>query len=709
MSDNSASRSRYRTVDVTGSGYTVHIPLGNRICTGRYTCLTFLPRNLFEQFQRIPNLWFLFIAIFQLLAIDLTPTSGWTTMAPLLLLLLVSMSKDAYIDFKRHKHDREVNEKLFLLWDGETFIRKQCQDLVPGHLVLLRNDEFAPADLLLLASGHPKDHCYVDISGLIGETNLKIKGSIKATKGFRSPDLVVTSSSLHRLQGEVFCQEPDVSLERFDGRIKLKGFPTAERVGLVNLVLRGSVIRSTPWVIGLVIYTGKETKIMLNAHKVPLKNTRVERLANRMTLVLILACLILSLTGAFLNSYQAQKTPEDNFFVTFLVFIMLYQNITPISLFVTLDVLRLYQMWYHRQSQYKKMSSAEVGNSCVAEDLGRVEYIVADKTGTVTESLGTAKEFVIGEDSFSPCADMHSGCKHVSEAVSFEPEAESVGVAGTCGYTALRRILFSCTPSTSPDIFLESMALCNSLLLSSTGYEMVFSRDDKALVTAASDFDYKLLEKTETLCRLEVRGQERRYTILGQHDSTGAFPHFRIALQGEDSTEGLLIIKGTPRALYAGKKSILHLSTSTEFVVTRKEDELIHAGLKSVLIAYKVMKGEELQDLKNKLEIANRAIYNRDDKVEKVFDMCESGCEYLGMVGVDEGVLQSTADAVQRLTSAGIHIWIASGDDFAPTQIAAINASILDPNIRCVTLQLPKNAATTSYLRRKLTIQVEDM
>ena len=692
---------------VAGSGYVESMPLANRISTGRYTLITFLPRNLFEQFQRVPNLWFLLVSIFQLAAVNLTPTTGWATMAPLLLLLCVSMSKDAYIDFKRHRQDREINEKPFAVWDGESFVPRKCQDIVAGHLILLRTGDFAPADLLLLASGHPKDICYVDISGLLGETNLKVKTAIKATKGFRHTDLNVTSGSLHRLQGEVYCQDPDVSLERFDGRIKLKGFPTAERVGLGNLILRGSVICSTPWIISVALYTGKETKIMLNAHKVPLKNTRVERLANKMMLALIFACLVLALTSTFLNTYQAVSESEDNFFITFLVFVMLYQNITPISLFVTLDILRMYQMWHHRQHSRKSISSAEVLNSCVAEDLGRVEYIIADKTGTLTESWGAAKEFVLGEDSFSPCAELHSGCKHMNELVSVEPESESVDRSVPCGYTNLRRMLASFECPKSANTFMEALAVCNSILLSDGGYEMVFVRDDKALVTSAADFGYQLLEKTADFCRLDVKGEERRYKILGQHESTGVIPHFRIALQREDSSEGLLFIKGTPHVLSLNRKAILHLSTSAEFVVTRKEDELIHSGLKSIMIACKVLKGEELTDLKTKLEIANRAIYNREDKIEKIFDMYECGCEYLGLVGVEEGVLQSTGDAVQRLVQAGVHIWVASGDESAPTQIAAINAKILDPNIRCVMLKMPKNGATASYLRRKLNIQVK--
>ena len=707
MAEASASLASYRKVTVTGSGVTEHVPLANRIHTGRYTWVTFLPRNLFEQFQRIPNLWFLFVSIFQLLAIDLTPTTGWATMAPLLLLLCISMGKDAYIDYKRHRQDREINAKPFLIWDGAEFTNRKCEDIVAGHLVLLRNDDFAPADLLILASGDHKDRCYVDISGLIGETNLKVKTAIRTTKSYRSPELSVTCSYLHRLQGEVQCQDPDVSLEHFDGRIKLKGFPTSERLGLCNLILRGSVIRSTPWTIGLALYTGKETKIMLNAHKVPLKNTRVERLANKMTLALILACLILSLTSALLNTYKAHKTPEDNFFVTLIIFIMLYQNITPISLFVTLDVLRMYQMWRHRKHQSRDISSAEVLNSCVVEDLGKVEYIVADKTGTITETVGAAKEFVIGEDSFSPCGEFHIGCRHINEATSFEPESATVATASTCGYSNLRRLLTSSNCPPLLDTFLESMSLCNSILLSDSGYEMVFVRDDKALVTSARDFNYQLLEKTADYCKLSVNGQERKYDILGQHESTGTVPHFRMAIQRTGSSEGILLIKGTPHALCSGKKPVLHLTASTEFVISRKEDELTHSGLKSILIAYKRLKGEELEDLKVKLEIAHRAIYNKEDKVEKVFDGCESGCEYLGMVGVQEGVLPSTAESVQKLLSAGVHIWLASGDDLAPTQIAAINASILDSSIRCVTLQLPKNAISTSYLRRKLNIQVK--
>ncbi|CDQ86002.1 unnamed protein product [Oncorhynchus mykiss] len=82
----------------------------NHVSTAKYNVLTFLPRFLYAQFRRAANSFFLFIALLQQIP-DVSPTGRWTTLVPLILILLVAALKEMVEDLKRHKADRVVNRK----------------------------------------------------------------------------------------------------------------------------------------------------------------------------------------------------------------------------------------------------------------------------------------------------------------------------------------------------------------------------------------------------------------------------------------------------------------------------------------------------------------------------------------------------------------------------------------------------------------------
>ena len=131
-----------------------------------------------------------------------------------------------------------------------------------GDVIRLESDEFIPADLILLASSEPEGLCYIETSNLDGETNLKIKQASPLTAHLTSPGLV---TSLH---GSLRSEQPNNSLYTFEGTLDLvteTGAPRQVPLGPDQILLRGAQLRNTPWLYGLVVFTGHETKLMRNA------------------------------------------------------------------------------------------------------------------------------------------------------------------------------------------------------------------------------------------------------------------------------------------------------------------------------------------------------------------------------------------------------------------------------------------------------------
>ncbi|XP_065454683.1 phospholipid-transporting ATPase FetA-like isoform X2 [Chrysemys picta bellii] len=249
----------------------------NSIKTSKYNFFTFLPLNLFEQFQRIANAYFLFLLILQLIP-QVSSLSWFTTVVPLVLVLTVSGVKDAIDDFNRHKSDNHVNNRPVQVLINGRLKDDKWMHIQVGDIIKLENNNFVTADLLLLSSSEPHSLTYIETAELDGETNLKVKQALTVTA-----ELGENLQKLTDFNGEVKCEAPNNKLDKFTGTLTLHG----EKFALDNekMLLRGCTIRNTEWCFGLVIYAGPDTKLMQNCGKTTFKRTSIDRLMNVLVLV----------------------------------------------------------------------------------------------------------------------------------------------------------------------------------------------------------------------------------------------------------------------------------------------------------------------------------------------------------------------------------------------------------------------------------------
>uniref|UniRef100_A0A3B3XGB9 P-type phospholipid transporter n=1 Tax=Poecilia mexicana TaxID=48701 RepID=A0A3B3XGB9_9TELE len=247
----------------------------NRVSTAKYNVLTFLPRFLYSQFRRAANAFFLFIALLQQIP-DVSPTGRWTTLVPLIFILVVAAVKEIIEDLVRHT------------------------SVAVGEVVRAANGDHLPADLVILSSSEPQGMCYIETSNLDGETNLKIRQGLQVTADIKDID------NLMRLSGRMECESPNRHLYEFVGNIRLVGHSTVP-LGPDQILLRGAQLRNTQWIHGVVVYTGHDTKLMQNSTRPPLKLSNVERITNFQILVLFGCLLAISLicsVGQTIWKYQ---------------------------------------------------------------------------------------------------------------------------------------------------------------------------------------------------------------------------------------------------------------------------------------------------------------------------------------------------------------------------------------------------------------------
>jgi len=380
----------------------------NTVTGTKYTVASFVPKNLLEQFARPMNRYFLLIACLQLWP-EITPVAPITTWGPLCLVVAISAAKEGYDDWRRAQADKAANSRcvhLVVSDDRAGAGRTEdapSRDIRVGNLVMVRRDEEVPADLFLLKTSAAGGGlaCQIETANIDGETDLKTRMALPETARLTLPALAA-------LDGTVEAPPPNAEVRRFDSVFKggsvLGG---THMLSLTQLLQQATVLRNTEWAVGVAVYTGNETKVGQNKHAPPVKVSKADVMVNRFVVwVFTLQCAIVAFLGFLGSSWKGagntsywylrwtgDETLLDSWLILALRFLLLASMMIPISLKVTLDIIKLFYSlligWDLHMYDALTHTPASASNTAISEDLGQIEFVFSDKTGTLTDNVMT--------------------------------------------------------------------------------------------------------------------------------------------------------------------------------------------------------------------------------------------------------------------------------------------------------------------------------
>uniref|UniRef100_A0A672G4E4 Phospholipid-transporting ATPase n=1 Tax=Salarias fasciatus TaxID=181472 RepID=A0A672G4E4_SALFA len=604
--------------------------------TTKYGVLTFLPRFLYEQIRRAANAFFLFIALMQQIP-DVSPTGRYTTLVPLIFILTVAGIKEIIEDYKRHKADNTVNKKkTTVLRSGawQTIIWKQ---VAVGDIVKVTNGQHLPADMVIVSSSEPQAMCYTETSNLDGETNLKIRQ-------------VQTLEDLMAMTGRLECEGPNRHLYDFTGTLRLENQNPAP-LGPDQVLLRGAQLRNTQWVVGIVVYTGHDSKLMQNSTKAPLKRSNVERVTNMQILVLFGILLVMALVSSVGAAIWNREHTEDacwylsrdistNFAYNLLTFIILYNNLIPISLLVTLEVVKFTQAlfinWDVEMYYSETDTPAMARTSNLNEELGQVKYLFSDKTGTLTCNVMHFKKCTI------------AGITYGNNSTEFDDP------------TLIQNI--EKNHPTSPQIcqFLTMMAVCHTVVPEREDDQIIYqasSPDEGALVKGAKGLGFVFTARTPHSVIIEARGKEMSYELLNVLEFSSNRKRMSVVVRTPDG-KLRLYCKGADNVIF---ERLTESSQYKDLTVAHLE-QFATEGLRTLCFAYVDLEEGAYQEWLKEYNQVSTVLKDRAQKLEECYELLEKNLMLLGATAIEDRLQAGVPETIATLMRADIKIWVLTGD-----------------------------------------------
>ncbi|EJD53100.1 phospholipid-translocating P-type ATPase [Auricularia subglabra TFB-10046 SS5] len=801
--------------DAKGKLHSKHVFATNQVLTSKYTIVTFVPRNLLEQFRRIANIFFAAIAILQFFPKFSTISPGLVVL-PLIIVLLITALKDGYEDIKRHQSDRRVNySRTYVLTGGDyenangteakskTFVRglanfasrarvrrrkhpkhdaetvkaleedKQTpqqpdntivapqptqpnnsehsaasttpgnsrtgdddddadnydpdsgepywketiwEDIRVGDFVKIMNDEPFPADIVICATSEEENVAFVETKNLDGETNLKSRHAVEELSHLRTARDCAHPDRSFTIEAE----RPTENMYKLSAAVHTKDgkYP----IDMQTVLLRGTVLRNTTWVIGVVMFTGVDTKIIMNSGGTPSKRSRVERQMNPQVFINLAILAAIAVVCAIIESilehrgtkrgeywYYGDNTsgdnPKINGLVTFGNALITFQNVVPISLYISIEAVRTVQaafIYFDYDIWYQKTDTASLARSWnLSDDLGQIEYVFSDKTGTLTQNVMVFRQCSVGgrhykgDDEMRPEGAGHSvepsgisstfHARDGSRSHADIPEAEeypmepienvglSEGVLMHFKDAHLTNDLRDAAESTDEHArmlngFFTCLALCHSVLASVDSKTQAISYkaqspDEAALVQAAADVGFVFLGRDREILRMQSPfspGETQQWELLEVLDFTSARKRMSVVVRRlDDERKIVLFTKGADNVIFerlaSGKDDLKKLTEG-------HLEDFASDGLRTLCLAYKIINPSEYDAWTERYHEATVAIEDREEKIEAVSEELERDLRLLGATAIEDRLQDGVPEAIAHLKRAGIKVWVATGD-----------------------------------------------
>ncbi|KAJ6341552.1 hypothetical protein OIU78_009666 [Salix suchowensis] len=746
----------------------------NSVSTKKYTAVTFLPKALFEQFRRVANLYFLLTAALSITS--LAPVKPLTLIGPLVFVVGISMLKEAVEDWYRFLQDLNVNSRTVKAHaENGLFVDKLWREISVGDVVKVKKDEYFSSDLLLLSSSYEDGVCYVETMNLDGETSLKIKRCLEATLHLNE------DAKFSEFKATTRCEDPNPSLYTFVGNLEFESkiYPLSP----TQILLRDSKLRNTDYVYGAVIFSGHDTKVVRNSTVSPSKRSRLEKKMDKVIYLLFSMLLLISLvtsigSSVVIKSDMSQwwylsledsdplfdpSNPSKSGFLQFIRALILYGYLIPISLYVSIEIVKMLQARFINKD--KKMydeatcKSVQARTSNLNEELGQVEIILSDKTGTLTCNQMEFRKCSIAGFSYggninevdiaaskrmNTDSEAYRSSIDQSDTTSQSLEMSEFSVVDIIAQQAILRGHENADNSNARNsrlsdvrkesiikgfnfrddrlmnnqwiyrsdffdmtMFFRVMALCHTGIPVEDGqtdklkYEAE-SPEEVAFLIASQEFGFQFFQRTQSLMTLKEldpssgKQVKREYKLLNLLEFSSSRKRMSVIVRDEDG-KIYLLCKGADSIIFdrLAENGGAYLESTTSHLSNYAED-----GFRTLAFAYRALELAEYEEWNSIFTQARTTVGpEREELLEHATEMIEKELILLGVVAVEDKLQKGVLECIDKLAQAGIKIWLLTGDKKETAINIGFSCSLLRQDMKQFHVCLSKETESKKQLK----------
>ncbi|KAK3533435.1 hypothetical protein QTP70_020783, partial [Hemibagrus guttatus] len=635
----------------------------------KYTALTFLPRNLYEQFQRAANLFFLLVVIMQ--CIPAIATLSWyIIMLPLITVLTIRGAKDLFTDLGRRRSDAKINKRHCDILTTQGFTAAQWKDVCVGDILRIYRDQVIPADLLLLCSTEPHSLCYIETADIDGETNLKFRQALTIT------------------HNELTSGPVEEHLQFFDGMTATNGKNSVDTL---------SVLKESA-------YRGSDSKILRNSGSLKIKKTQVEKFLNKVVGTIVLSMMITALllaVGCALFEHLVSPNIEvlsaigGNFqaaywgFLTFWGYIVLLSPAMPISLYITFELIHVVQCfligWDIMMYSEESNSPAQAQTKTLTEELGQVGHLLTDKTGTLTQNHLLFRQCCIAGQIYGiifvhnvmPGRFIISICSPV-QPLDLSWNSFSCGGLPFSDQRLVDRLRRQRCPESRE--FFTALALCHSVMCEwrdGFPHYQAASPDEQALVCAARELGWVFLSRTRDSLTVSELGITRQYNLLALLEFTSKRRRMSVLVRTPEGAIKLYCKGADTVVLKRSQKSTLHEESTAHSL-----EVFAQSCLRTFCVAVRLVGETQWMEWSHVLQQGAMATTCQESMLEELHDQMERELMILGVAAIEDRLQEGVPETIVSLRRAGVKVWVLTGDKTETAVSVGYACKLVDPDTK---------------------------
>lgn len=610
----------------------------NQISNAKYNAVTFVPTLLYEQFKFFFNLYFLAVALSQAIpALRIGYLSSYVV--PLAFVLAVTMLKEAMDDIQRRRRDNESNSELYAIINKSQLV--QSKNLKVGDLIKLHKGARIPADCVLLQSSEPSGEAFIKTDQLDGETDWKLRIACPLTQNLSQDDLLTKIT--------ITASAPEKSIHKFLGKVTYKN-SSSNPLTVDNTLWANTVLASSGYCIACVVYTGIDTRQAMNTTTPKVKTGLLELEINSISKILCASVFLLSISLVAFGGIR-----NSDWYVDIMRYLILFSTIIPVSLRVNLDLAK--SVYAYQIEHDEAIPETVVRTSTIPEDLGRIEYLLSDKTGTLTQNDMQLKKIHLGSVSYT------------AETIDIVSDYIQTLDASAPPSTSRRDI------STRVRDMVVTLALCHNV---TPTFE-----DEGLMYQAASPDEIAIVKFTESVGLSLFKRDRHSITLLHEHSGTSLnFDILQVFPFNSDTKRMGIIVYDKQKDEYwfleKGADTVMIKIVERNDWLEEETGNMAREGLRTLVIGRKQLTRKSYEEFRKKYDEASVSMLNRDEQISAVISQhLEKNLELVGLTGVEDKLQKDVKSSIELLRNAGIKIWMLTGDKVETARCVSISAKLI--------------------------------